>query len=138
MSAEKFSALNRSGVGKTPSAMRNIASKARKSLFSIDQITHDVLNLQKEYIDLDTANPEKNYGFIQQPAISYEGIDISLFDEGYIISLLQKVHYILTPAFVADIPWLKNDTGACKRILLYILVVSEPLVNHHLLQYLST
>ena len=102
ISAEKFSALNRSGVWKAPSAMRNIASKANKFLFRIDQITHDVLNLQKE----NTLNSILQILKIKKHWFYSATCDVMrryryLFWTkpwlGYIISLFRKVLFILTP-----------------------------------------
>ena len=100
-----------------------------------EHIIKEMIRLQKQYKEEEKIiNPLKsslNFGYIQQPSISLNGLQVTLVDEPLVrfyhkIAPYETFYFDASGSFITDLPLLKNDSGKPKRILLYALTM-----RHH-------
>ena len=94
-----------------------------------------VIELQKELIYLDKKQfdnkKRKLYGYIYYPFIPHSRISITLTDESLVkfyhfVSQNDPLFFDASGSFVSPLPWLRNEKGETKGILLYALTARLP------------
>ena len=115
-----FAGGNRTGAGRSLKSFQNISSKTE---------------LQKELIYLDKKQfdnkKRKLYGYIYYPFIPHSRISITLTDESLVkfyhfVSQNDPLFFDASGSFVSPLPWLRNEKGETKGILLYALTARLP------------
>ena len=102
---------------------------------SLNSLVQKVTELWKELIDIDKKQfdnkKRKLYEYIHYPSISHSGISVTLIDEGSVklydfISQYDALFFDASASFVSPLPWLRNEKGEKKIILLYALTAGLP------------
>ena len=102
---------------------------------SLKSLVQRLIELQKELIYLDKKQfdnkKRKLYGYIYYPFIPHSRISITLTDESlakfhHFVSQNDPLFFDASDSFVSPLPWLRNEKGEKKGILLYALTARLP------------
>ena len=130
-----FAGGNRTVAGRSLKSFQNISSKTAISPDSLKSLVQRVIELQKELIYLDKKQfdnkKRKLYGYIYYPFIPHSRISITLTDESLVkfyhfVSQNDPLFFDASGSFVSPLPWLRNEKGETKGILLYALTARLP------------
>ena len=81
---------------------------------SLKSLMQKVIELQKEFTDIDKRQFKKLHGYIHYPSISHSGISVTLTDEDLVkfchfVSQYNALFLDKSGSFVSPLPWFRNE-----------------------------